>query len=136
MQLIYESMLGGEGGDETRFGLLKISRGDEELPYIDDVVNGVIQRESELDNVIQTYFVDWTIERVANVDLSILRLACYEMLYRDDIPVSVSINEAVELAREFSQPDACQFINGVLGSLSRATSDKSEQVSSQHNEIK
>lgn len=124
VQLIYENLLGGVGGDETRYGLMELKRGDEELPYIDNVVSGVVKRASEIDAAIQPHLVDWTIERMAKVDLSILRLACYEMMYRDDIPVSVAINEAVEMAREFSLPDAGMFINGVLGSFARTVKDK------------
>jgi N utilization substance protein B len=120
MQLIYEKMLGGIGGDKTRYELLELDRQDEELIYIDDVVSNVFKLESELDEALAPHLVDWTLERLAKVDLSILRLACYEILYRPDIPASVSINEAIELAREYSLPEACAFINGVLGGMERA----------------
>ena len=62
---------------------------------------------------------DWSIERIARVDLAILRLAAYELLYMDDIPAAVTINEAVELSRRFSTEQSGAFINGVLGNLNR-----------------
>jgi len=120
MQLIYEQMMGGVGGDDTLLGLLQLNPSEDDMAYLQDVISGVRANESELDEAIQKYLVDWTLERLARVDLAILRLACYEMKRRADIPASVSINEAVELAHTYSTPEAASFINGVLGSLLRS----------------
>ncbi len=74
----------------------------------------------EIDGVISDNIDDeWTIGRLCKIDLAILREAIAEMKYFDDIPVSVTINEAVELAKKFSYPEAAAFINGILGSVSR-----------------
>lgn len=87
--------------------------------YVLTVLNGVITQVEFLDKIIVDHSQDWTLDRMAKIDLAILRVAIYEMKYMDDIPVSVSINEAVELAKQFSYPEAASFINGVLGSVDR-----------------
>lgn len=85
--------------------------------YIHNILEGIIQKVSEIDSYIIKYSKDWTIDRMSKIDLAIMRVAIYEILYRDDIPVSVSINEAVELAKKYSHEDAGSFINGILGSV-------------------
>lgn len=120
MQLIYEEMLGGNGGENTLTGLLGFSPSGDDMDYIGDVVGGVYDKQLELDERIEPYLRNWSLERLARVDLAILRLAAYEMLYREDVPDAVAINEAVELSRRFSTDEAGGFINGVLGSLQRA----------------
>ena len=123
MQMIYERMLGGQGGDDTLLGMLGFNPKDDDENYIQSVLSGVFEHLDELDEQIEKYLVNWTLERLARVDLAILRLAAYEILYRDDIPESVSVNEAVELARTFSTYEAGGFINGVLGSLLRGKNE-------------
>ena len=79
-----------------------------------------IQTElDELDEQIQAAAKDWTIERMPRVDLTILRLATWEILHEEDVPGSVAINEAVELAARYSEPASGRFINGVLGTILR-----------------
>lgn len=90
-----------------------------ETKYILQILEGVPNVVTALDRLILENSKDWTLERMAKMDLAILRVAIYEMKYMPDIPVSVSINEAVELAKQFSYPEAGAFVNGVLGSVSR-----------------
>lgn len=85
--------------------------------YMLNVVNGVIEKEAELDDLISSHAKGWTIQRMPKVDLAIMRLSCFEMKYRDDIPVNVSINEAVELAKKYSGEQSKTFVNGVLGKV-------------------
>lgn len=87
--------------------------------YVVPVLSGVVEQVELLDRLIMEHSKDWTLDRMAKVDLAILRVAIFEMKFMEDIPVSVSINEAVELAKQFSYPEAGAFINGVLGSVSR-----------------
>ncbi|MBQ8827826.1 MAG: transcription antitermination factor NusB [Clostridia bacterium] len=89
----------------------------EEYIYLCDVVRGTISHISEIDGLISACSKDWSIERLCRTDLSILRVAVYEIKYRDDIPDSVSINEAVELAKKYCEDDSPSFINGVLGGV-------------------
>jgi transcription antitermination protein NusB len=92
----------------------------EEWAYVREVVEGVERERPELDRIIAERAVDWKLERIANVDRSILRLALYEILHRPDIPPSVSVNEAVELAKKYSTEDSGKFVNGILGSYLRS----------------
>lgn len=82
--------------------------------FAEDLVNGVIESRSKIDAVINEYAKNWDFRRIAKIDLSILRLAIYEMMFRNDIPPIVSINEAIELSKLFSIEDSKRFINGIL----------------------
>ncbi len=85
--------------------------------YFLEVINGVLNSLKEIDELIESKAKDWTIDRIAKMDLPILRVAVYEMKHRDDIPVGVSINEAVELAKKYGSDDSARFINGLLGQI-------------------
>jgi N utilization substance protein B len=82
--------------------------------FAEELIHGAILHMDEIDAVIRSYLRNWDFERIARIDLAILRLAIYEMLKRRDIPPIVSINEAIDLSKEFSIPDAKRFINGIL----------------------
>jgi N utilization substance protein B len=82
--------------------------------FAEELIHGAIEHVEEVDAVIQKYLRNWDFDRIARIDLAILRLAIYEMLKRRDIPPIVSINEAIDLSKEFSIPDAKRFINGIL----------------------
>ena len=88
---------------------------EQEAPYIEDVRVLTHTHRSELDQIIASFAKGWSVERMSRVDLSILRLALCEILYRDDVPAGAAINEAVELAKKYSSPEAPAFINGILG---------------------
>lgn len=120
MQWIYAEMLGGEGGADALAELLGVSPPTgEDRVYIDETAGGVLGHAETLDAQIARYLVKWTLERISRVDLAILRLAVYEICYREDVPDAVAINEAVELSHVYSTDEAGGFINGVLGSLLR-----------------
>ena len=87
--------------------------------YVNDITAGVAAHREEIDQLIEQYAANWTPERMAKLDIAILRVAIYEILYRDDIPANVAINEAVELAKTYSHEDAGTFVNGILGSIYR-----------------
>jgi len=118
MKLLYEWEMGGDGGEETRVGMLEIKPGENETEYMEKLVAGVQENVQEIDSLVEKYAVDWKLERIMRVDLTILRLAIYELKYTDMVP-AVAVNEALELARSFSTPEAVSFVNGVLGSLLR-----------------
>ena len=92
--------------------------------FAEKIAAGVEQNEVMLDEQIKTYIRGWTMTRLSKVALSLLRLALYEMTFVDDIPVSVSINEAVNLAKKYGDADDAPFINGVLGSASKNIGEK------------
>jgi len=84
-----------------------------------DLMFGVDAHREELDRLIGEHAVDWSIDRIAPLERSILRTALYEILYRDDVPEEVAIDEAVELAKVFSGSEAPGFVNGILGAVVR-----------------
>lgn len=89
----------------------------EDKEYIKDIVKGVIENKQKLDEIIKKYLKEWTMDRISKTDLAILRVAVYEILYREDIPYKVSVNEAVELAKAFSDESSPAFVNGVLAGV-------------------
>lgn len=99
---------------------------EKETSYITDAVHSIVNNLKELDNYIKTYLEGWNISRLAKVDLAVLRIAIYEIIYRKDIPLEVSINEAIEIVKKYSTEDSFKFINGVLGGFARALDDKNE----------
>jgi transcription antitermination protein NusB len=88
-------------------------------PFARELVEGVASNLTELDRVIGSHAKDWTVKRMAAVDRTILRLACYELLHRPDVPPAAAINEAIEAAKELSTEDSSRFVNGVLGAIAR-----------------
>lgn len=85
-----------------------------DLEYIREIINGVEENKSTLDEKISKYLIKWKINRLSKVDLCILRICTYEMLFKTDIPYKVAINEAIELAKEYSGSESPSFINAVL----------------------
>jgi N utilization substance protein B len=87
--------------------------------FAEELSRGAWENRADADAIITKYSAGWTLERMPNADRNLLRLAIYEILHCDEIPQSVSINEAVELAKEYSTQDSAKFINGILGSFAR-----------------
>ena len=102
--------------DYTLFEIEDINPKDEK--YITDKVRSIINVLSELDSIIEEISDGWRIDRIGKAELAILRLAIYEIKYDDDIPFKVSVNEAVELAKKYCNPDAGGFVNGLLAKVS------------------
>lgn len=122
MKLIYEWEMGGDGGEETRMNLLGVEPGERETQFMNRMFEGVVVNEEKLDAAISAHLRGWTIERLSRVDLAILRLGAYELML-GEVPAGIVINEAVELANQYSSEKAGSFINGVLGNLSRAEAE-------------
>ncbi len=110
-----EDEAGGTGETETLHAVGDIPE-DERL-YLEKKAEAVQARIPELDEKIDSVAEGWKTKRMGKVDLTILRLALYEMLYDDEIPERVAINEAVELAKRFGQNESPSFVNGVLAKL-------------------
>lgn len=88
--------------------------------YINTVFKGVYEHLEELDSLISKNLVGWSIERISKTSLCIMRLAIFEMKYISDIPVSVSINEAVELCKKYATENDASFVNGILSTVAKA----------------
>jgi transcription antitermination factor NusB len=85
--------------------------------FTGQLVKGAISNLAEIDKKISQYAANWQLQRMAVVDRNILRLSCFELLFRDDIPPKVSINEAVELAKKYSGLEAGKFVNAILDKI-------------------
>lgn len=121
MKHAFARLFGGEGtyADILDKSGIAEEPTEDDLAYSDEVLLGIEEHTPEIDALIRELAINWSIERMPKVDLSILRIAIYEMLYRKDIPESVSINEAVELAKRFGGERSSAYINGMLGTLSK-----------------
>ncbi len=95
----------------------KENLGEEDLRYIVDKTKRILEKKDEIDEAINNAAVKWTTKRMGKVELAIIRLACYEMRYDEEIETAVAINEAVELAKKYGQDMSPKFVNGVLAKL-------------------
>lgn len=124
MQLVYEQPYKSNITEEDivfayEFVGENASPTEDDKKYIDRIVNGVNNNKVDIDNLISKHLHEWTIDRLAKVDLAIMRLSVFEMLYCLDIPNNVSISEAISLAHTYSDNKSARFLNGVLGAISR-----------------
>ncbi|NLM37839.1 MAG: transcription antitermination factor NusB [Firmicutes bacterium] len=108
------------GPEAVRWLLSEHKLSPEAVAFLQEMVADAIAKREEIDNVLQHYSQDWPLVRMASTDRNILRLAVYELLYRSDIPVEVTVNEAVEIAKKYGDEDSGKFVNGVLGTVIRA----------------
>ncbi|MTI84159.1 MAG: transcription antitermination factor NusB [Firmicutes bacterium] len=118
MQILFEIQLGN--GDVE--AVLERNRREKKLKetdtsFLQQLVHGVLDNISTLDDIIARLSREWDVKRLALVDKTLLRICLFEMLYLPDIPYNVSINEAIELAKVYSGDDSPKFINGILGKV-------------------
>jgi N utilization substance protein B len=97
---------------------------EREKNYAEEIIKGVVQHKDELDDRLSQYAKRWDSERMGAVDRTVMRVALFEMLYRDDIPPVVSINEAVHFAKDFSSFQSGRFVNGVLDRIRKNLIDR------------
>lgn len=114
----------GSGGDES--ALLEFAwatpallerMGDDGLAFSRLIISGTIEHITEIDAIISKHLVKWEFSRLSKVDLAILRISVYALLYQRDIHPSITIDEAVDISREFGADEAFRFINGILGAI-------------------
>ncbi|MBO1308288.1 transcription antitermination factor NusB [Enterococcus sp. 669A] len=95
--------------------------------YLDELVGGVLDQKAELDQIIQKHLrSNWSIQRIAKMDLIILRIGIYEMLYNEKVPNRVVLNEAIELAKTFSDDQSRKFVNGILSNVMKEINEAGE----------
>lgn len=85
--------------------------------YIYELVEGIYSNKTQIDNMLAEYLKGWQMDRLSRIDREVLRLAVYEMIYREDVPPKVVVNEAIELAKHFGTDESGKFVNGVLGKM-------------------
>ncbi|MFC0214209.1 transcription antitermination factor NusB [Paenibacillus chartarius] len=93
--------------------------GDDKVPstYVQELVEGTRERLEPIDQMLSVFLKGWQMDRLSRVDREVLRLAAYEMVYRDDVPPKVALNEAIEIAKHFGTEESGKFVNGVLGKM-------------------
>ncbi|PWX66177.1 transcription antitermination factor NusB [Clostridium perfringens] len=117
LQLAYQMETTSETALETFNSFMEnedISKDDLDLAYIKSGLLGIEENKEKLDSLIESQLVKWKLNRISKVNLSILRISTYEILFAEDVPGKVSINEAIELCKKYSDNKSVSFINGVL----------------------
>lgn len=128
MKLLYQLEFHKDNCDNAIDSFIEqnnISKSDEN--FIRELIYGIYAKIQDIDCLIENNLRGWKIERISKVDLSILRISVFEILEREDIPVNVSINEAIELAKKYSGKDSAAFINGILGKIYDAVNKQKKQ---------
>ena len=125
LQVLYELDSAGHDAEAALAHLVADSGlSEENVAFARDLVNGVIQNREQIDQHIRKFAPAWPLEQIPIVDRNILRLAIFEVLLDNNVPVKVAINEAVELAKKFGSDSSSRFVNGVLGSVSALAARK------------
>lgn len=94
------------------------------IPQAQELLEGIAAHSAEIDALISQHAKNWRVGRMSIIDRSLIRLGAYELLFRDDVPASVAINEAIEIAKRYSTDDAPSFINGILDAISHGQSQR------------
>ncbi|HLC16447.1 MAG TPA: transcription antitermination factor NusB [Thermodesulfovibrionia bacterium] len=121
LQLLFQTDMTKEEPDEKQIHeFLSFMNAPEDIkPFITELTTGTLQHKAHIDNKLELAAKNWHLDRMAVVDRNILRAAAYELLYRDDIPLKVTINEAIELAKRYSTVESPSFINGILDNIAK-----------------
>lgn len=118
LQLMYQLDLRGSEVLEEVDGYLQQNSGDPEvLAFARDLLSGTWERRALIDAKIEEVAKNWQLKRMAAIDRNILRLATYELLFRDDVPPLVTINEAIDIAKKYSTKNSGPFVNGILDNI-------------------
>lgn len=120
LQMLYQLDMSRSGADDVIVRFWQTNDADAEVrTFADELVRGVAGSLGELDELLSSHSTNWKITRMAAVDKNVLRLAAYELTRRPDIPVKVTINEAVEIAKRFGTSESGAFVNGILDNIAR-----------------
>lgn len=121
MQLLFQMEVQGNFSVKEKDSYMKTYLEESsEKGYFENMYDVTVKNKDDIDKIIKEFSKNWSFDRISKVDLSIMRLALAEILYSDEVPDSVSINEAVELAKKFGGEHSGKFINGILGEITRS----------------
>ena len=127
LQALYQWNITREGAlrilGQFRAHFLAEAEGDE---FGEQIVIGVLEHCGQIDQLIEQYSEHWRLDRMSMIDRTILRIATFELLYRDDIPAKVTLNEAIDLGKRFGSTDSGSFINGILDRIQREIAPKAD----------
>jgi N utilization substance protein B len=120
-QILFEAEQRGAAPETVMADWIRLARTDDRQPPVTDytrrLVEGYAGHAARIDELLAGYSVGWTLDRMPVVDRNVLRLGTYELLWEDDVPDAVVLDEAVQLAKEFSTDESPSFVNGLLGRL-------------------
>lgn len=130
MQALYEREFQQDEklADIAERNLRTSGKSDEDGEYVRKTIEGIQSKQPKIDDMIRQNAPEWPLEQIATIDRAVLRLGVYEVLYSDDVPPKVAINEAVELAKAYGGENSGSFINGVLGTVYRASSKYADEA--------
>jgi N utilization substance protein B len=114
LQILFQYDIHGKAGLWLDEFWKECKAGDDVRLFAENLVAGVLKHKKELDALIGRYSTNWLVSRMQIVDRNILRLATYELLWLDEVPAKVTLNEAIELAKDFGDEEAAKFVNGIL----------------------
>jgi N utilization substance protein B len=126
--LFYMDMNQNDSNELLELFCLNFTLSKKARPFFLKLVKGVIQAKPEIDSIIETFSDNWKINRMGCVDRNIMRIAVYELLYCQDIPSKVSINEAIDVGKKFGTEESGAFINGILDSIHIALKKKKIKI--------
>ena len=113
IQALFQVEVGGTSPEEA---IENITEGKSD-PFLNELVSRTYSHLEDIDNIIKKYLIKWPFDRIGNIDKAIMRLAVSEFLYFDEIPVKVTLNEAIEMAKTYGDDDSRRFTNGVLSKI-------------------
>ena len=131
MKILYASEITKESIEECFRAFWKTQEKVDEAvkKFSDFLVFGFAKNQKEIDEIISKHAANWKLDRMATVDRNILRLASFELLYTDEIPPKVAINEAIDVAKKYGDKDSGKFVNGILDKISKTEKSKVSSVS-------
>jgi N utilization substance protein B len=125
LQVLYEIDSVGHGSEEAINSILsRVEVSEDIAKFAKELIDGVMQSREKLDQSIRDFAPAWPLDQMSIVDRNILRIAIFEIMQNNSIPVKVAINEAVELAKTYGSNNSSKFVNGVLGSVSNLVANK------------
>ncbi|MGM0887815.1 MAG: transcription antitermination factor NusB [Bacillota bacterium] len=114
LQALYQIDIANSNAEEAMESVLDGAPTDD---YFKKLVMGITENRERIDGMIRDNLENWTLERLANIDRNLLRIAVYEMVHSEDVPVSVAMNEAIEIAKKFGDDQSSSFVNAVLSKV-------------------
>jgi N utilization substance protein B len=139
MQTLYQWDFSGCKDDVKSIlehNLSEIAPGMEDYSFPENIINGVLKNQKEIDKLIVKFAPEWPLEKITIVDRNILRIGIYELKFDPEIPAKVVINEAIEIAKTFSGESSGKFVNGVLGAIYKEMGEKHTPNDTKENENK
>ncbi len=121
LKILYASDISKESAGECgpKFWETNPEQDENVKDFADFLVAGVVNNKERIDNLIIRYAANWELERMASIDRNIIRIACFELLFVEDIPPKVAINEAIEMAKKYGDKDSGKFVNGILDKINK-----------------